>query len=107
MVVNDILKIEKCYKEEKIIQKKIAFLRSDLTREIFKISYGIRYYYKDNTIKEEYYDFIFKESLQEGTVYYSNEECNSYEEISDITHSSIKRDKRFDEVIRELKIDSF
>lgn len=99
----NLLRIEKCFKEEKIIQKQIAFLRRDLTRAVFKISYGIRYFFDDKTIKEEYYDFVYKECLQDGVTYYPNEECNSYEEISSIAHVAANRDKVFDELLGKLE----
>ena len=75
MEYNNIINIEKCYKEEKIIKNDIAFIRPDLTREIIKMSFGIRFFLANGEIKEEYYDCIYKESLQDGVSYYPNQEC--------------------------------
>ena len=103
MDYKDILNIEKCYKEEKIIVNDIAYLRQDLTREITKVSFGIRFFLKDGKIEEEYYDVVYKESLQDGYSYYPNQECNSYEEIENISLIASKRDLKFNEIIAGLK----
>ena len=103
MELNNIINIEKCYKEEKIIKNDIAFIRPDLTREVIKMSFGIRFFLNNGEIKEEYYDCVYKESLQDGVSYYPNEECNSYEEIENISQISSKRDLKFNEIIAGLK----
>ena len=48
-------------------------------------------------------DCIYKESLQDGVSYYPNQECNSYEEIENISQISAKRDLKFNELIAGLK----
>ena len=48
MDYKDILNIEKCFKEEKIVVNDIAHLRQDLTREVIKISFGIRFFLTNN-----------------------------------------------------------
>ena len=103
MDFNNIANIEKCYKEEKIIINDIAHLRQDLTREVIKVSFGIRFFLNNGKIEEEYYDVVYKESLQDGYSYYPNQECNSYEEIENITHIAAKRDLKFNEIIAGLK----
>ena len=103
MDYKNIINIEKCYKEEKIIKNDIAFIRPDLTREIIKMSFGIRFFYSDGKIEEEYFDVVYKEPLQDGYSYYPNEECNSYEEIGNINQISANRDAKFNEIIAGLK----
>ena len=103
MEYKDIINIEKCYKEEKIVKNDIAFIRPDLTREVIKMSFGIRFFMANGEIKEEYYDVIYKESLQDGVSYYPNQECNSYEEIENISQISAKRDLKFNEIVVGLK----
>lgn len=103
MDYKDILNLEKCYKEEKIIVNDIAHLRQDLTREIIKVSFGIRFFLANGKIEEEYYDVVYKESLQDGYSYYPNLECNSYEEIENISHIAANRDLKFNEIIAGLK----
>ena len=103
MDYKNIINIEKCYKEEKIIKNDIAFIRPDLTREIIKMSFGIRFFFDNGKIIEEYYDVVYKEPLQDGYSYYPNEECNSYEEIGNINQISAKRDSKFNEIIAGLK----
>lgn len=102
MDVKNILNIEKCVKEEKMIINEIAFLRPDLSREIVKVSFGIKYFLNSGEIIEEYYDEIYKENLQEGTSYYPNSSCNSYEEIENITHVASNRDRIYNELIAGL-----
>jgi hypothetical protein len=97
------MNIEKCYKEEKIIKNEIAFIRPDLTREVIKVSFGIRYFLASGKIEEEYYDVVYKESLQDGYSYYPNQECNSYEEIQNISLIAAKRDQKFNELVAGLK----
>jgi len=103
MDIKDIMNIEKCYKEEKIIKNEIAFIRPDLTREVIKVSFGIRYFLASGKIEEEYYDVVYKESLQDGYSYYPNQECNSYEEIQNISLIAAKRDQKFNELVAGLK----
>lgn len=103
MNIKDIMNIEKCYKEEKIIKNEIAFIRPDLTREVIKVSFGIRYFLASGKIEEEYYDVVYKESLQDGYSYYPNQECNSYEEIQNISLIAAKRDQKFNELVAGLK----
>ena len=103
MVIKDIMNIEKCYKEEKIIKNEIAFIRPDLTREVIKVSFGIRYFLASGKIEEEYYDVVYKESLQDGYSYYPNQECNSYEEIQNISLIAARRDQKFNELVAGLK----
>ena len=98
-----IVNIEKCYKEEKIIKNDIAFIRPDLSREVIKVSFGIRFFLNDGTIEEEYYDVVYKESLQDGYSYYPNVDCNSYEEIENISLIAHNRDVKFNELIAGLK----
>ena len=102
MDYKDILNIEKCFKEEKIVVNDIAHLRQDLTREVIKISFGIRFFLTNGKIEEEYYDCVYKESLQDGYSYYPNAECNSYEEIENISHVASRRDLKFNEIIAGL-----
>jgi len=103
MDYSKIANIEKCIKEEKIIKNDIAFIRPDLSREVIKVSFGIRFFLNDGTIEEEYYDVVYKESLQDGYSYYPNVECNSYEEIENISLIAAKRDLKFNELIAGLK----
>ena len=103
MDYSKIANIEKCIKEEKIIKNDIAFIRPDLSREVIKVSFGIRFFLNDGTIEEEYYDVVYKESLQDGYSYYPNVECNSYEEIENITHIASRRDLKFNEIVAGLK----
>ena len=103
MDYSKIANIEKCIKEEKIIKIDIAFIRPDLSREVIKVSFGIRFFLNDGTIEEEYYDVVYKESLQDGYSYYPNVECNSYEEIENISLIAAKRDLKFNELIAGLK----
>ena len=103
MDYSKIANIEKCIKEEKIIKNDIAFIRPDLSREVIKVSFGIRFFLNDGTIEEEYYDVVYKESLQDGYSYYPNVECNSYEEIENISLIASKRDLKFNELIAGLK----
>lgn len=103
MDIKEIMNIEKCYKEEKIIKNEIAFIRPDLTREIIKVSFGIRFFLASGKIEEEYYDVVYKESLQDGYSYYPNQECNSYEEILNISLIAAKRDQKFNELVAGLK----
>lgn len=103
MDYSKIANIEKCFKEEKIIKNDIAFIRPDLSREVIKVSFGIRFFLNDGTIEEEYYDVVYKESLQDGYSYYPNVECNSYDEIENISLIASKRDLKFNEIIAGLK----
>ena len=86
-----------------VIKNDIAFIRPDLTREVIKMSFGIRFFLANGKIEEECYDVIYKVSLQDGFSYYPNQECNSYEEIENISQISSKRDLKFNEIIAGLK----
>lgn len=98
MDISKIKKIEKCCKEEECVQKPMAFLRKDLVRKVFKVSFGIKFYYYDESVEEEYYDYIYRENLQDGFTYYPNESCNSFEEIINIAHCATERDRVFEEI---------